>query len=261
MPEQKDLSGRRIVLTRPRDQTAEWRKLLEARGAEVLALPLIEVTKHYDKNTLVEVFAELGQYEWLVFTSANGARFFFEEFRKGFDDIRALGLVRIAVVGDATAAVVRAHHLRVDLQPAKANAEELAQMMMEREAMDSAKVLVVTGNLNRDVLVEKLNFAHAIVDRLPLYQTEPVDLSAEPAAIDYRAKGADAVLFASPSAAQSFADQSDALKLSVKARVPLFGSIGPTTTAAMKELGLPVAFEATEPSLDSLVATLLPRLK
>jgi len=261
MPEQKDLIGRRVVLTRPRDQTAEWRKQLEARGAEVLTLPLIEVTKHYDKSTLVEVFAELGQYEWLVFTSANGARFFFEEFRKGFDDIRALGLVRVAVVGDATAAVVRSHHLRVDLQPAKANAEELAQLMREREAMDSAKVLVVTGNLNRDTLVDKLNSARAIVDRLPLYQTEPNDLRTEPAAIEYRAKGADAVLFASPSAAQSFADQGDSLKLAPKARSPLFGSIGPTTTAAMKELGLPVAFEAADPSLDSLVAALFPELK
>lgn len=260
MSSDKILSTRRIVLTRPRDQTAEWRKQLEARGAEVLTLPLIEVTKHYDKNNLIEVFAELGQYEWLVFTSANGARFFFEEFRKGFDDIRSLGLVRIAVVGDATAAVVRSHHLRVELQPAKANAEELAQTMMEREALDSAKVLVVTGNLNRDVLVEKLNFARAIVDRLPLYQTEPVDLSADPVAIEYRAKGADAVLFASPSAAQSFADQGDSLKLAPKARAPLFGSIGPTTTAAMKELGLPVGFEATEPSLDSLLASLLKKL-
>lgn len=260
-PKSQPLAGRRIVVTRPREQAAEWRAQLEVQGAEVIELPLIQVTKHYDKQTLVEVFAELTQYEWIVFTSANGARFFFEEFLKGFEDIRALGLVRIACVGEATAEVVRSLHLRVDLQPKKANAEELAQAMIERESIDSAKILVVTGNLNRDTLVDKLHEARAIVDRLPIYRTEETDLAADPVAGDFREKGADAILFASPSAAQSFFDQAASLKLAAKAKRPLSGSIGATTTAAMKQLGLPVDFEAAQSSLESLVAALLPKLK
>lgn len=250
------LAGRRIVVTRPREQAAEWRAQLEAKGAEVIELPLIQVTKHYDKSTLVEIFAELGQYEWIVFTSANGARFFFEEFHKGFDDIRAMGLLRIAVVGEATAEVIRSKHLRIDLQPKKANADELAQLMIERESIDSAKILVVTGNLNRDTLVDKLHDAHAIVDRLPIYRTEETNLAADPVAGDFRDKGADAILFASPSAAQSFFDQAAALKLSARAKRPLSGSIGATTTAAMKQLGLPVDFEAANATIDSLVEAL-----
>ena len=254
------LSGRRIVITRPRAQAADWRAKLEALGASVLELPLIQVTKHYDKNTLVEVFTELAQYEWIVFTSANGVRFFFEEFFKAYDDIRSLGLVQIAVVGEATAEAVREHHLRVELQPKKANAEELAQMLMERESLDSAKILVITGNLNRDTLVEKLHDARAIVDRLPIYKTEETNLTGDPVAGDFRQHGADAILFASPSAAQSFFDQAAALKLSAKARKPIAGSIGATTTAAMKQLGLPVDFEATEATLDSLVGALLKKI-
>lgn len=254
------LAGRRIVVTRPRDQAAEWRAQLEAKGAEVIELPLIQVTKHYDKSTLVEIFAELGQYEWIVFTSANGARFFFEEFHKGFDDIRAMGLLRIAVVGEATAEVIRSKHLRIDLQPKKANADELAQLMIERESIDSAKILVVTGNLNRDTLVDKLHDAHAIVDRLPIYKTEETNLAADPVAGEFREKGADAILFASPSAAQSFFDQAAALKLGARAKRPLSGSIGATTTAAMKQLGLPVDFEAAQANLDSFVEELLKKL-
>jgi uroporphyrinogen-III synthase len=257
MSSDKPLSGRRIVVTRPREQAAEWRAKLEALGASVLELPLIQVTKSYDKMTLVEAFAELGQYEWLVFTSANGARFFFEEFHKGFDDIRSLGLVRLAVVGEATAAVLREQHLRVDLQPKKATAEELARLMIERESLDSAKILVVTGNLNRDTLVDRLTDARAIVDRLPIYKTEETYLAADPVAGDFRQHGADAILFASPSAVQSFFDQADALKLGPKAKRPLAGSIGATTTAAMKKLGLPVDFEATEANLDSLARALM----
>ncbi len=254
------LSGRRIVITRPRGQAADWRARLEALGANVLEMPLIQVTKEYDKNTLVEVFAELAQYEWIIFTSANGVRFFFEEFFKAYDDIRSLGLVQIAVVGEATAEVVREHHLRVELQPKKANAEELAQLLMERESLDSAKVLVVTGNLNRDTLVDKLSDARAIVDRLPIYKTEETNLTNDPVAGDFRQNGADAILFASPSAAQSFFDQAAALKLNAKAKKPLAGSIGATTTAGMKQLGLPVDFEAAEATLESLVEALLKKI-
>jgi len=260
MPDPKPLSGRRIVVTRPREQAAGWRAQLEALGAAVIELPLIQVTKDFDQQTLDEVLAELGQYEWLVFTSANGARFFFEEFHRAFDDLRSIGLVRIAVVGEATADVVRGQHLRVDLQPKKANAEELAKLMAERESLDSAKVLVVTGNLNRETLVDKLTEARAIVDRLPLYKTGGTDLAADPVAGDFRQHGADAILFASPSAVQSFFDQAAALKLGAKARRPLSGSIGATTTAAMKQLGLPVDFEAAEATLESLADALRDKL-
>lgn len=254
------LAGRRIVLTRPREQAADWRAHLVRLGAEVIELPLLQVTKDYDRQTLVEVFAELGHYEWLIFTSANGARFFFEEFHRAFDDLRCLGLVRIAVVGEATAEVVRGQHLRVELQPAKATAADLVRTLVVRESLDSAKILVVTGNRNRETLVEGLHEARAIVDQLPLYRTEETDLAADPVAEDFRRRGADALLFASPSAVQSFFDQAAALRLGKQARRPLAGSIGPTTTAAMKQLGLPVDFEAAEASLDALVAGLLPRL-
>lgn len=262
MPDPKPnfLAGRRIVLTRPRDQTAGWRQRLEVHGASVLELPLIAVKKDVNLQTLAEVLGEFGSYEWLIFTSANGVRYFFEEFVRVHEDIRALGLIRIAVVGEATAAAVRELHLRVDLQPKKASAEELAKALIERESMDSAKVLVVTGNRNREVLVDLLHAARTIVDRLVVYKTEEADLSADPIARDFCARGADAILFASPSAAQSFFDQANSLKLGPKAKRPLAGSIGPSTTATMKQLGLPVDFEAGEASLEALLEGLKTKL-
>ncbi len=256
-PDKQSLAGRRIVLTRPREQAIEWRQKLESLGGRVLELPLIRVTKDIHPGTLTEVFQELGGYEWIVFTSTNGVKFFFEEFHRIHDDIRAFGLMRIAVVGEATAAAIREKHLRVEAQPKKANAEELAKALIERESMDSAKILVVTGNRNRETLVQKLEEARAIVDCLPVYKTEEADLGQDPVAVDFRAHGADAILFASPSAAQSFFDQAAALKLGPKAKRPLAGSIGPSTTATMKQLGLPVDFEAAEANLDALVDALL----
>ncbi len=255
------LTGRRIVLTRPTEQSGDWRRRLERLGVVVLELPLIRVTKDVDLHLLAEIFPELGRYEWLVFTSANGVKYFFEEFHRVFDDIRSLGFVRIAAVGTATAAALRAQHLRIDLLSDKATGEALARALLARESMDSAKVLVVTGSRNRETLVQLLHDNGAIVDTLPVYRTEETDLTADPAAADFRALGADAILFASPSAVQSYADQATALKLAPNAQIPLNGSIGPTTTEALKEFGLTAGFEAGAPDLDSLLTALVARLK
>ena len=254
------LTGRRIVLTRASDQNSELHAKLAALGAEVLELPLIRVSKSVKNDDLAEVFPELGGYDWLVFTSPNGVRYYFEEFLRVFDDIRSLGLIRIACVGEATARAVKAFHLRVECQPEVATAETLAHALIATGSLDSAKVLVVTGNQNREILVTQLEDARAIVDCLQVYQTDKNDLTADPAAAEFRARGADAILFASSSAAQSFADQAAALQLVKDAKRPLAGSIGPQTSETMKQIGLPVDFSAKEPSLDSLVAALVKRL-
>jgi len=254
------LAGRRVVLTRASDQNSELHVKLAALGAEVLELPLIRVSKAVKNDDLAEVFPELGGYDWLVFTSANGVRYYFEEFNRVFDDIRALGLIRIACVGEATAKAVTALHLKVECQPRTATAEALAEELIATGSLDSAKMLVVTGNQNRELLVQKLEAARAIVDTLQVYQTENNDLRNDPAAADFRTRGADAILFASSSAVQSFADQAAALQLAKDARRPVAGSIGPQTSATMKQVGLPVDFIAKEPSLDSLVAALVKKL-
>jgi len=254
------LAGRRVAVTRAREQASELSTKLAALGAEVIELPLIRVSKHIEKQDLADILLELGTYDWIVFTSANGVRYFFEEFVRIFDDIRALGLLRFACIGEATASAIRALHLKIECQPATATAEALADALIATGSLDSAKVIVVTGNLNRDALITKLEGASAIVDQLQVYQTEQTDLSQEPAAADFREKGADAILFASSSAAQSFVDQAAALKLAPKAKRPLAGSIGPQTTETMKAAGIPVDFVAKQPSLDALVEALVKKL-
>jgi uroporphyrinogen-III synthase len=123
--------------------------------------------------------------------------------------------------------------------------------------LDSAKILVVTGNLNRDILVKMLEEARAIVDCLQVYKTEPVDLAGDPAAAEFRRLGADAVLFASSSSAQSFVDQGAALELAKGAKRPLNGSMGPQTSETMRKAGLRVDFEAPGPGIDELVGALV----
>ena len=256
----RTLSGRRVVVTRTRDQASELASRLSALGAEVLELPVIRISKEIDLQALADVMLELGGYDWIVFTSANGVRHFFDEFFRIVGDIRSLGLLRIACVGDSTAKAVAALHLRVECQPRTATAEALAEELIETGSLDSARVLVITGNRNRDTLVHKLEEARAIVDRLQVYKTESVDLASQAAAADFRARGADAVLFASSSSAQSFFDQRASLSLEPGAKRPLFGSIGPQTSETMRKCGIKIDFEAAEPGLDGLVEALATKL-
>jgi len=254
------LSGRRIAVTRAREQSSELAAKLSALGAEVIELPLIKVSKSVALQSLADVLLELGSYDWIVFTSANGVRYFFEEFLRVFDDIRSLGLLRFASVGETTSSAIRGFHLKVECQPPIATADALADAMIATGSLDSAKVVVITGNLNRDTLVSKLEAAGAIVDQLQVYQTEKTDLTNDPAAADFRSRGADAILFASSSAAQSFVDQTEALKLEPGAKQPLCGSIGPQTSDTMKAAGLSVDFTAKTPSLDALVDAAVKKL-
>ena len=255
------LAGRRVAVTRAREQSPELAAKLQELGAEVVELPLIAVSKEIDKHILHEVLSEFGGYDWIVFTSANGVRFFLEEFYRVYDDVRSLGLIRFAAVGDTTAKAVRDHHLKVECQPKEATADALAADLIATGSLDSAKLLVITGSLNRDVLVTKLEEARAIVDELQVYKTEKTDLASDAAAADFRARGADAILFASSSAVQSFVDQAAALKLGKNAKRPLAGSIGPQTSETMKQAGMPIDFTAKTPSLDALVEALVKKLK
>ncbi len=262
MPDAKKLllSGRRIVVTRTRDQLSELTAKLRALGADVVELPVIRISREISKPALADVMLEFGGYDWIAFTSANGVHNFFGEFFRIFDDIRSMGLIRIACIGDSTAKAIAELHLKVECRPEKATAEALAAAMVDTGSMDNAKVLVVTGNLNRDVLVKKLEEARAIVDTLQVYKTEAVDLSANPAAADFRNRGADAVLFASSSSAQCFVDQGEVLKLGQAAKKPLNGSIGPQTSETMRKVGMGVDFEAATPGIDELVTALIKSL-
>lgn len=259
--EKRPLYGKRIAVTRKKEQASVLCSKLQALGAEILELPLIDVQLDYDEENLEDVFSELATYEWIFFTSPNGARYFFELFFKKFKDLRCLGPMRIACIGNSTAKVVEQHNLEVDFIPETAVAEELAKSFLESNDVENQNLLVVTGNLNRDVLVKTLeDEGRAIVDTLKVYETVPSDLSNEPDAVSFREQGAHAITFTSSSIVQSFVDQAKHLQLSKDAIRPKGISIGPITSEKMKKIGLPVDATAKEHNIDGLVAAIVKKL-
>ncbi|MEX2381650.1 MAG: uroporphyrinogen-III C-methyltransferase [Opitutales bacterium] len=251
--ENRPLFGRRVVVTRNREQAGALREKLEALGAEVLEIPLVEVSEDRHPETADDVFSEFWSFEWIVFSSANGVRYFFDEFFRRFSDIRSIGGIRFAVIGAATAREIESHRIAVELVAEESTAEGLAKALVATESLDNAKVLVVTGNRNRKVLVESLQNAMAIVDELPVYKTELASLGDNPVVKDFRENGADLIVFTSSSAVASFVAQAKSLKLAPNTVPPKAASLGPITSEKLKGQGISVAVEATEQNLDSLV--------
>lgn len=255
------LSNKRIVVTRSGEQADAFKLLCEKEGAEVLTIPLIKVSPAVDPQVSEEVFQEIATYEWIIFTSANGVKYFFEEFFRRFQDIRCFGGMRIACVGESTARAVKPFYLSVELIPEIQNADSLADALIASDSLDSANVLVVTGNLNREELVERLDKeGRAIVDTFQVYKTEKADLSAVSDVQAFKEKGADIITFASPSAVDSFVSQAKALALSEKAQRPAACSIGPVTSEAMRKVGMPVDLEAKEQSLSGMLQAITAKL-
>jgi len=256
--ERKPLMGRRLVLTRSAGQTSRMRSTLENLGAEVLDLPLIRIQASEDRKLVAEVFAGIATYEWVVFTSANGAREFMKFFFRAFSDIRSFGPMRIACVGNATAEVLQSYQLHVELIAKDATAEGLAKELVATDSLDSANVLVVTGNRNREIMVDVLeNIGRAIVDALPVYETDFTDVLDAPDVTSFQEVGADAIIFTSSSTALSYVEQSEDIVLQKEARVPVLCSFGPQTTQTLQENDLEVAVQSAHPSMDGLVDALI----
>jgi uroporphyrinogen III methyltransferase/synthase len=252
------LFGRRIVLTRNRCQQSKIRASLERLGAEVMDLPLIEIQPSEDRKLIAEVFAGIATYEWVVFTSANGARYFMEFFFRAYKDIRSFGPMRIACVGESTAEVFKKYKLDVELIAKDSTAEGLAKELVATDSLDSANVLVVTGNRNRDILVGLLEtVGRAIVDTLPVYQTDFADILEAPDIEKFKTVGADAMILTSSSTALSYVEQAEDIVFEKDAKKPVFCSFGPQTSKTLQENDIEVTVEATHPSIDGLTEALI----
>ncbi|MEY3391822.1 MAG: Uroporphyrinogen-III synthase [Verrucomicrobiota bacterium] len=255
------LRDRLVVLTRPEGRGADWKDALVEAGAAVSELPLLEIKFEPDDTVLSEVLDAMGEYDWVVFTSANGVRGFFDRFFERFTDIRSVGGVRFACLGPATEKALRQYHLDADLTATQNDALSLGRELMAKHDVENQKLLVVTGNLNTPELPRLLaDGAMAIVDVIKVYATEEKSVAESPEAAEFRRRGADAIVFASPSAVESFLHQAASLRPDAGARQPKAVAIGATTADALRKAGIPLAGTAAAPTAkairDAVVAAL-----
>ncbi|MCW5557115.1 MAG: uroporphyrinogen-III C-methyltransferase [Verrucomicrobiae bacterium] len=251
--EKRPLFGQRIVVTRTREQASELRRQLEDLGAEVLEIPTIRIEPPEAVGPLVEAIAGLGEYNWLVFTSPNGVTAFFDYFFKAYDDVRSLGLARIAAVGPATAARLKELHLAVDAMPSEYVASKVASAIAEKESVENLRILCLRAEVANPELVTKLEEAGGIVDDVACYRTVPETVDANGAAARFEETGADWITFTSASTVENFHARFDLPAVCARRPDLRLASIGPETTKALAALGLSPAVEARPHNLSGLV--------
>jgi uroporphyrinogen III methyltransferase / synthase len=250
--ENRPLFGRKIVVTRTRQQAGALSARLRSLGAEVFELPTIKIIPPDNLMEFGELVRDSFQYDWLVFTSPNGVGAFFDLFFKIYDDARALGNVRIGAIGPGTAARVRDFHFAVDLQPEEAVAEQLAEAFQQNESVENLKFLLVRAENARDVLPKRLTQLGAIVDEAIAYRTVPERDDPTGARKRFEEEGGDLITFTSSSTVENFM----ALNLTWPKWLRT-ASIGPITSATMRKAGLKVDAEAKKHDMDGLVEAIV----
>jgi uroporphyrinogen III methyltransferase/synthase len=253
--ERRPLFGARILVTRPRHQSGELLRRLEELGAVTFVLPAVEVRPLSDWSRVDRAVAELGRYQWLVFTSANGVAALLGRLRQLGKDMRALGGVKLAAIGPATADALREYHLEPDLVPDEFCSESLASALKSVAA--GQRVLLARADRGRELLREELATV-AEVEQVAVYSQVDAQLTDDPI-FDWLRRGEiDYVTLTSSNIARAFVRALDAPCLArlESGEVGLV-TISPVTSAAVRELGLPVAVEAKEYTAEGLVQALM----
>jgi uroporphyrinogen III methyltransferase / synthase len=242
------LFGKRIAVTRTRRQAGEFVERLRALGADAFELPTIRIEPPLDKRQFYELVADAHIYDWLVFTSPNGADAFFTAFFEIYHDARDLGCARIAAIGPATAERVRSYRLQVDVQPEKYVAEEIIEALQKETSLENLKFLLARAEGAREALALELTRCGAIVDEAIAYRTVPETDDVAGGIRRFREEGADMITFTSSSTVENFL----ALDLPRPENMKT-ASIGPITSKTMRARGLEVDVEAKRHDIPGLV--------
>ncbi len=248
---ERALHGQRVVVTRPSEQADALTEPLIALGADVLVQPAIEIGPPPDWTAVDQALDELANFDWVVFSSANGVqRFLNRLFERGFD-LRHLGACRLAVIGPGTAHRLSQYHLNVDLSPETYRAESLADALLSQAAA-GARFLLIRASRGREVLAEELSAAGGNITQVVVYQSSDVT-AADPQVASALAAGEIDWLTVTSSAiarslVQLFGDQLRKTRLV---------SISPITTATLQELGFAVAAEAETYTMPGVIDALL----
>jgi uroporphyrinogen III methyltransferase / synthase len=249
--ESLSLFGKRIAVTRTRKQAGEFVEHLRALGADAFELPTIRIEPPRNKREFYELVADAHIYDWIIFTSPNGADAFFRAFFEIYRDARDIGCARIAAIGPATAERVRSYHLQVDVQPEKYVAEAIIEALQRETSLENLKILLARAEGAREVLAEELTRLGAIVDEAVAYRTVPETDDVTGGIRRFREEGADMITFTSSSTVENFL----ALKLPMPRDIKT-ASIGPITSKTMRSLGLTVDVEAKQHDIPGLVGAI-----
>jgi uroporphyrinogen III methyltransferase/synthase len=250
--ERLPLFGKRIVVTRAREQADTLSARLRALGAEAIELPTIEIRPAADYAPLDNAIAQLESYDWLIFTSANGVRFFLDRLDRSAVDLRSLR-AHLCAIGPATRTAIESLHLKVDVMGKEYVAEGLLEAFAAHD-LAGKRVLLPRAAVARDLVPDELTRRGAHVDVVEAYRTmAPEDAARRAAEVFGAPHKPDCITFTSSSTVQNFVNLAGAAALEGVKVV----SIGPITSRTARDLGIHIAAEAKVFTTEGLVEAVL----
>ncbi|HEV8540652.1 MAG TPA: uroporphyrinogen-III C-methyltransferase [Nitrospiraceae bacterium] len=255
--EKRPLFGKRVLVTRAREQAQELSQLLLVCGAEPVECPTIQVVPPEDWRELDAALAEISCFDWLIFTSVNGVKPFMDRLQQRGQDARALAGVKICCIGPRTARELVRYGLRADLVPSEFQAEGVIAAF-SAQAIAKQRILIPRAAVAREILPEQLRTLGAEVQVVTAYRTVLPATDRERFKDLFRRREVDLITFTSSSTVRNFA----ALFDSPEEMHKLVGHvavacIGPITAATAKEHGLTVTVMAAESTIPALVDALV----
>ncbi|HAR50169.1 MAG TPA: uroporphyrinogen-III C-methyltransferase [Smithella sp.] len=249
----KPLFGKGVVITRPEKQADDLAKLLIKEGANPIHFPTIKIVPPPNWRELDATIKNLEDYDWLIFTSANGVAFFFERLLAKKKDIRDLKGVKICCIGPATAQQVESKGIRVDLVPKEFISEGILESFSGKN-LKGKKILIARAAEARDVLPEGLKKLGANVDVVTAYVTVSSGKKKSDLEELFKVNQVDVITFTSSSTVNNFIKiMGSGFKLPKDVKI---ACIGPVTAAAAKKAGFPVDIHQEEYTMDGLVGAL-----
>ncbi|MGB9712248.1 MAG: uroporphyrinogen-III C-methyltransferase [Dissulfurimicrobium hydrothermale] len=253
--ESRPLLGKKILITRAREQASTLCAMLEEKGAYTIELPTIATIEHDDHAVLDEAISRLSSFDWVVFSSENAVQFFFKRLFSLGLDLRALSDIKIAAVGPGTTGYLASMHLKTDLMPQQDfKAEGLVEAFKGLD-IKGRRVLIPRAEKARDVLPEGLKALGADVDVAVLYKT--IAPEADPKVIEeLKDSDIDVVVFTSSSTVKNFLDIVPTELGDTLLKRAAVACIGPITSKTARDLGFSVEIEPSRSTLDCLVAAI-----
>ncbi|MHC4623082.1 MAG: uroporphyrinogen-III C-methyltransferase [Planctomycetota bacterium] len=250
----KPLFGKSILVTRDIRGNADFAARIIRQGGRPVEFATIEIRPLTQSNHFLQALAKIHEYDWVVFTSANGVRIFFDAIQNLARDARVFASAAIAAIGPQTAAKLAEFAIRADFVPTVFTGKELARQLIAAANVKNKKILLLRSDAASKELPELLQQAQAQLADIPIYATKPVKGDSEKLTRDITAGSIHWLTFASPSAVRAFFDQIPADIINrCSAKV---ASIGPVTSAELEGLGVRVDVEAAEHTIDGLLAAM-----
>ncbi|MBU1194345.1 MAG: uroporphyrinogen-III C-methyltransferase [Proteobacteria bacterium] len=252
----RPLFGKRIVITRARAQASNLVSALSKLGAQCIEIPTIEIAPPQDIEPLKRTIENIKNYDWLVFTSVNGVKFFFDTLYDMGKDVRVLGHLQFACIGPVTKERLRDHGIVSDILPETYRAESVVDAFSGVD-IKNKNVLLPRAKMARTILPEELTRMGARVDEVTAYETRINEDGKQELISLLEDRQIDAVTFTSSSTVSNFMSLLESCDSRKLLSDVLIASIGPVTSDTAVSLGIKPDIEAVDYTIPGLVDVLL----